>query len=258
MNSLDYYYRQKEVWEEKEIEEIRNEYLTKKMTISEIGDFHHRTPGSIGSKLHRIGLIRHNAEARGYNEYKDSKLYKEIVESSTKKALEKKEKKDTTGEKNSLDVPSRKGEKWEDYEINKMLLSIKNKKSISDIATEHERTIGGINSQRRKLAANYYFKDKISIDEIIKFTGLTREEVEDTIKRRSNSSKAYNLDKSNSSKNNKEDKEENLEKTDPIVRSGRLRNRDAIQEIRSEIHTLKQDVKEILRLMNALYDFESQ
>ena len=49
-----------------------------------------------------------------------------------------------------------------------------------------------------------------------------------------------------------------VEKTDPIVRSARLRNRDAIQEIRSEIHTLKQDVKEILRLMNALYDFESQ
>ena len=49
------------------------------MTISEIADAHFRTPGSISFKLKKMGLITHNTLARGYQEYKQSKLYKTIV-----------------------------------------------------------------------------------------------------------------------------------------------------------------------------------
>ena len=79
MNEPEYYNRQKAVWDENELKEIINEYETKKMNISEIADTHFRTPGSIAYKLNKMGLITHNTLARGYQEYKESKLYKTIV-----------------------------------------------------------------------------------------------------------------------------------------------------------------------------------
>jgi len=79
MNEPEYYNRQKAMWDENELQEIKNEYETDKMTISEIADAHFRTPGSISYKLKKMGLITHNTLARGYQEYKQSKLYKTIV-----------------------------------------------------------------------------------------------------------------------------------------------------------------------------------
>ena len=76
------------------------------------------------------------------------------------------------------------GKKWDNDEVLKLLTSIQKKKTISEIATEHQRTTSAINSERRKLAADYWFNDKRPIEEIIKFTDLTKEEIEDTIKRR--------------------------------------------------------------------------
>jgi hypothetical protein len=79
MNAPEYYHRQKAVWDENELQSIKDEYENKKMNISEIADTHFRTPGCIAYKLKKIGLITHNTLARGYLEYKESKLYKTIV-----------------------------------------------------------------------------------------------------------------------------------------------------------------------------------
>ena len=81
--------------------------------------------------------------------------------------------------------PARMGQPWKDEEIMQLLQSIQKKKSIEEIAEEHGRTIGGINSRRRELAADYHFNGNRTIEEIQKFTGLTKEEVEYAIKRRS-------------------------------------------------------------------------
>jgi isopenicillin N synthase-like dioxygenase len=97
MNKLDYYNRQKEMWDEKELSDIKNEYETKELTISQIGDIHHRTPGSISYKLKNLGIITHSTLSRGYLEYKNSSLYKEIVETGKAADAEKKKlKKETT------------------------------------------------------------------------------------------------------------------------------------------------------------------
>jgi hypothetical protein len=80
--------------------------------------------------------------------------------------------------------PARMGKKWEDEEDIKLLTSIQENKSIADIATEHERTIGGINSRRKGLATDYWFNDKVPIEEIMTITGLSKEEIEETIQRR--------------------------------------------------------------------------
>ena len=81
--------------------------------------------------------------------------------------------------------PARMGKPWKDEEIMQLLQSIQKKKSIEEIAVEHGRTVGGINSRRRELAADYHFNADRTIEEIQKFTGLTKEEVEEAIKRRS-------------------------------------------------------------------------
>lgn len=81
MNPLSFYDRQKEVWDDAEINRLHKEYVEAEMTISQIADIHHRTPGSIGYKIKNIGIITHTTQSRGYLEYKDSELYKEIVES---------------------------------------------------------------------------------------------------------------------------------------------------------------------------------
>ena len=79
MNELQYYNRQKEKWDDKEISNLRAEYEMKEMTISQIADIHHRTPGCISYKLKNLGIITHNTLSRGYLEYKNSNLYNEIV-----------------------------------------------------------------------------------------------------------------------------------------------------------------------------------
>ncbi len=80
--------------------------------------------------------------------------------------------------------PSRMGQPWKDDEIDKLLVSIQKKKSIEEIAKDHNRTEGGIRSYINKLASDYHFNDKRPIEEIQKITGLTKEEIEDAIKRR--------------------------------------------------------------------------
>ena len=80
--------------------------------------------------------------------------------------------------------PSRMGQSWKDEEIQKLLRNIQKKKTMEEIAKEHQRTIGGIYSRIREIAADYHFNDNRPIDEIQKYTRLTKEEIEDAIKRR--------------------------------------------------------------------------
>jgi hypothetical protein len=94
MNCLSYYNRQKDEWTNEEIDQLREEYQNKKLTISQIGDIHHRTPGSVSCRLKKEMLISHNTLARGYNEYKNSNLYKEIVTTGDKNRVERKKNKE--------------------------------------------------------------------------------------------------------------------------------------------------------------------
>lgn len=83
MNKLDYYFRQKETWDKAELDDIKVAYLGG-FDIIKIADMHHRTPGSIAHKLKNVGVIDTHTLARGYMEYKNGELYKEIVSSGNK------------------------------------------------------------------------------------------------------------------------------------------------------------------------------
>jgi hypothetical protein len=79
--NLDYYNRKNEPWLDNELQEIKIEYEIKEMNISQIGYIHRRTPGSISYKLKNLGIITDTKLSRGYLDYKNSNLYKEIIES---------------------------------------------------------------------------------------------------------------------------------------------------------------------------------
>ncbi len=79
---------------------------------------------------------------------------------------------------------NRQGQPWKDDEIFRLLKSIQEKKSLETIAGEHGRTKGGIKSRLRVLAADYHYNDGRPIEQIMKFTGLSKAEVEEAINRR--------------------------------------------------------------------------
>jgi len=167
MNTREYYDRQKEPWGLGEIQDIRTEYETNEMTISQIADIHKRTPGSISYKLKNLGYITHITLSRGYIEYKNSDLYKEIVEQG------------------KLEDASRKLKKERRINMSEKITKYTTK------PTEYE-----------VLSPNAKSKQVVEL----------------------------RLDTSSAE----------------------------IAELKNEVLSLKKDVKEILRLMNALYDFESQ
>ena len=150
-------------------------------------------------------------------------------------------------ENDASKYPGRMGQKWEQEEVQKLLASIKEKKPISEIATEHERTIGGIKSELKKLAADYWFKDKKLLEEIVKLTGLPKEDIELAIKKREAAIEAKAITKEAKLKVVRA----------PVPAPTTSVPSHEITELRNEVASLKRDVKEMLRLMNALYDFES-
>ena len=77
---MDYYTNSGQSWSDQEEEQLKKEYIEQKLDINEIGKIHKRTPGGIGSRLCILGVIEHRLSARGYSEYKNSDLYREICE----------------------------------------------------------------------------------------------------------------------------------------------------------------------------------
>ena len=78
--------------------------------------------------------------------------------------------------------PARKGLTWKGEEVVKLLTAVRNKKTIPEIALEHQRTEGSITYKLRDLAGDYYFNDNRPIEEIQKFTGLSKDVILEAIK----------------------------------------------------------------------------
>jgi hypothetical protein len=96
-------------------------------------------------------------------------------------------------EKDPTKYPAKMGKPWAEEEVVQLLASIKKQKTIEDIAIEQQRTVGGINAQLKRMAAEYYMNDGRTIEEIGKFTGLTSQQINDAIKKYSEPKVAKNL-----------------------------------------------------------------
>ena len=68
-----------EPWYQDEDDQLNDLYNHKMLTILEIAKIHNRAPGGIISRLLRNNYIPNRVSARGYLEYKNSDLYKQIV-----------------------------------------------------------------------------------------------------------------------------------------------------------------------------------
>lgn len=80
--------------------------------------------------------------------------------------------------------PIRMGQPWSEDEDKRLLESIHKKRSIETIASEHQRTKGGIDSRRKFLATEYHYNDNLPIETICMYTGLSKIQVEMAINKR--------------------------------------------------------------------------
>ena len=140
VNTFEYYDRRKDEWTISEIEQLRMEYMDKHLNILQIADIHKRTPGYISSKLKKMKIISSSNQARGYFDYINSELYKEVIE---KNNIERKEKL-PDDEKNT-------GQPWTSEEDSQLISEYNSGVHITEICNIHKRNIGGITSRLRRL-----------------------------------------------------------------------------------------------------------
>ena len=81
--------------------------------------------------------------------------------------------------------PANMGKAWLDDELLQLLQNVRKKKTHEEIAGEHQRTVGGITSRLREIAADYHTEGR-SMESIMKFTGLSEDIIKETIKKRKN------------------------------------------------------------------------
>jgi hypothetical protein len=140
-----------------------------------------------------------------------------------------------------IEYPSNVGQKWSDKEEISLLEELSNNIDIEQIAQNHNRTIGGIESRRREIAYKMYLKN-LDIEEIIKQTKLDYNSIEQTIQKRQN----------NKSKKNKEldDVFICINKNDYIELQNDVKN------MKNDIKQIKNTLGELVEMMKAVYDFE--
>jgi hypothetical protein len=85
-------------------------------------------------------------------------------------------------------LPSNFGQKWTNEEECMLLEELSKGNNIEIIASNHNRTKGGIISRQRLIAYNMYLKNN-SMDEIINKTKLSEDSIKQTIFKRENSNK---------------------------------------------------------------------
>jgi hypothetical protein len=142
------------------------------------------------------------------------------------------------------------GKPWKQEEIEQLLTEIKDKKDISEIASTHKRTPGGITSRLREIACNLHILEGKSLSEISDITGLDTSDISESINRRRRIHNDNLVKQLKKSENNK------LQAKPDSITIELPQSKD-ILDLRKDVNELKKDVKEILRLMNALYDFET-
>ena len=147
------------------------------------------------------------------------------------------------------------GKPWKKEEVDQLLREINENKDYETIAIAHKRKSGGIISRLRQVAAELHLDEKKTIDECIELTGLEKADVLDAIDKREYSRRIK--EKNKEAKMLIRDKAASKHLDITSERQIVSKHLDPLHELRCEVNELKKDVKEILRLMNALYDFEA-
>ena len=153
--------------------------------------------------------------------------------------------------------PGRMGKAWREEEVVKLLTLIRNKKTIEEIASEHERTRSGITSRLRKIAADYWFYNKLPIEKIKKITRLSEETIRDAIEKRSAAVIIKETKKALKENDKMPNQLEEYIKSTPSKKSQNTELNDEIQILKKEVQDIKKDTRELLSLIHAIYEFET-
>ena len=137
------------------------------------------------------------------------------------------------------------GKPWKKEEVDQLLIEIKDNMDYEKIAAAHKRKSGGIISRLRQVAAELHLDEKKTIDECIDITGLDKSDVLDAIDKHEYDQRA----KKRAAEIKAQVKAQGISVPTRVL--------DPVADLRKDVNELKKDVKEILRLMNALYDFEA-
>jgi predicted subunit of tRNA(5-methylaminomethyl-2-thiouridylate) methyltransferase len=139
--------------------------------------------------------------------------------------------------------PPRNGLKWKSDEILQLLEEV-SYKSITDIAKIHERTPNSITAKLNSLAADYFFNDNKSIDEIVELVGLPKSAVDAAIQKRILENKEANKTKDKEPKATAKEPKVNAKKVEP----------DAETESEDPMAEILEILKDIQFMMRKMLD----
>lgn len=139
-------------WSNEDSEKLVELYNNENKNIQEIGDIFVRTPGSIAAKLTQLKIVSAKQYARGYNEYLNSGLYKEVCSFYKTQKKEKALKSSKNNENANI-------LNFENVEIKEMKLEIKELKlEITDMKLEIKELKGLIKNLSNMIEAVYEFE----------------------------------------------------------------------------------------------------
>jgi len=88
---MDDYSLRGQPWEKDEDQQLIKEYTVDKLTLMQLCKIHKRMPGGITSRLVALKLIYRRDSVRGYTDYQESDLYKEICKTKLENKNNRKE-----------------------------------------------------------------------------------------------------------------------------------------------------------------------
>ena len=145
------------------------------------------------------------------------------------------------------DVPESMGKKWTPEEIKQLLSHIQSGVTIEIIAGNHKRSEGGIRSKLRGIAYDMYCKD-LPMEEITMKTGVSSADVMDTVYRKNNLMEKKKIPIKLPEVNNVSSMEDRNSETIQNVYV-------EVQTMKTEMRELKNNVKELIELLQAIYEF---
>ena len=154
MQDYAYYDQSSALWSSEEDANLLDEYKNQNKDIMEIGYIHKRTPGCISSRLRKHGLITSNKEARGYDNYVASDLYKEIIKNGSPSrrsyVTSKESPSDVKLEDLYAEFPNA-GAPWSEEECQQLIDEMNNKMPFLEICKKHKRLPSGIFGKLKSL-----------------------------------------------------------------------------------------------------------
>ena len=148
MEKFDYYINSGIGWSLIEDDLLKTSYINEGRDILEIAVKHKRTPGGIAYRLRQLDIIKNNPDARGYEEYKNSALFKEVLSNSSRP---KKVETLLSLSESEINDLSRCGRPWPREEDDLLLKEYNvDKLPISRISNIHKRKESSILSRLRK------------------------------------------------------------------------------------------------------------